>query len=630
MKMIYKKLLAILIATVLMLSSIGCMCVPVAAGALGYLLLADEPESTPVPEPAQPEETLPLPNGMTATPEIVTDDNEPVQEVPQTDRLESRFSTLKYSRPDTQKIRDDINSLTKDLSIISSGAQALLDRYEEIQHEYNHIDTQYSLAYILHSMDVTDTYYQDEYQFLEGELNEIDLPLTDVAIALIENPVTKDLFLETYGQAYIDSVYDNEKLNDEAIQDDLKKDTELQVKYDSLLSSFEVNDGGKMYTIEDITGMEINTMDDYNNYFRLIQLYNEQLNAEAGKIFLEMIPIRTRIAKTLGYGNYADYRYDAYGRDYTLNDLKEVRESAKKYLVPVYKSAYTNLYILNTTYSQAAGNTFEFSTFMNQFQAQLEKLSPEILEAFNYMLRNETYTISESPKKMETSYTTTLTDYNMPFIFTQWDKKSSSVSTIMHEFGHYAHFYRAGGGWNNGDSLDIDEIDSQGMEMIMMHNYEIFFRSYANVYRADKMIDAMYSVLAGLMEDEFQETVYKNPDMTLQQINDLYAELANEYGMNSMYYTYSGEEWAQIPHTFQSPMYYISYAVSMISALEIWEEGETDYNKAQQMYLGIQNRERFAELRETIISSGLPDPVSGQTIRHLAETISAKMDIYLR
>lgn len=45
----------------------------------------------------------------------------------------------------------------------------------------------------------------------------------------------------------------------------------------------------------------------------------------------------------------------------------------------------------------------------------------------------------------------------------------------------------------------------------------------------------VYTVVAGILtaalNDEFQEEVYANPDWTVEQLNELYASLAAEYGL---------------------------------------------------------------------------------------------------
>ena len=64
----------------------------------------------------------------------------------------------------------------------------------------------------------------------------------------------------------------------------------------------------------------------------------------------------------------------------------------------------------------------------------------------------------------------------------------------------------------------------------------------------------------------------------------------------------------QIPHTFQSPYYYISYATSMFAALELYERGQTDFPAAQNIYRAVLYRKDGMRFRETIRAAGLSDP----------------------
>jgi oligoendopeptidase F len=134
------------------------------------------------------------------------------------------------------------------------------------------------------------------------------------------------------------------------------------------------------------------------------------------------------------------------------------------------------------------------------------------------------------------------------------------------------------------------------------------------------LLDALYAIVTGCMEDEFQQRVYANPGMTLEQMNRLYAQLATAYGMEEVY-GFSGMEWVLIPHSFQSPMYYISYAVSMVAALQLWEEQQTSEAEAWEAYWGIMMRGSYSDFRSVLMDNGLSDPLSETTIKRIAALI---------
>ena len=155
----------------------------------------------------------------------------------------------------------------------------------------------------------------------------------------------------------------------------------------------------------------------------------------------------------------------------------------------------------------------------------------------------------------------------------------------------------------------------------MAHAAMLGARGIITPAEAEQLIDGLYAILSGCMEDEFQQRVYENPDMTLEDMNAVYLQLAEEYGFAELY-GYTGTEWAAIPHSFQSPMYYISYAVSMIAAMEIWELSEKDYDAARDVYLTILCRPANSKFRTLATENGLKDPVSPETVQSLAKTVS--------
>ena len=533
------------------------------------------------------------------------------------------FSTLSYERPDTQIIRDAIDALSAKVSAGGDASDLIAD-YQAILREYDHLDSMASLAYMYYVQDVTEEYYDDEYNYLFGELNEIDLPLTDLTIQMFESDVTGDSMRGIFGSTFEENTYLGKQRNSEAIQDDLKRFNELSSEYDTMLSTFTMTYQGKEYSEEDL----IDSYDgDYDAYIARVNAFYKQLNEKVAPIFLELVQVNCRIAKTLGYSSFTEYQYEGYQRDYSPGEAKMIQQAVKDYLVPVYEDAYYQFYYYSDASYYTDGPYISYSEFMQKFEPALKKLSPELLQPFNYMKNNDLIDIDVNTNKMKTSFTIYLEDQTYPFIFTQWEDDTQSCSTVTHEFGHFSsYFLNSHVGWNSTDPLDIAEIDSQGLEMIMMANYEDFYGStYADALRGDALMDAMYVVISGCMEDEFQQAVYANPDMTLEEMNKLYGKLAEEYGLTTLF-PYEGTEWVEIPHTFQSPLYYFSYAASMLVALELWEMAQKNQNKAEDAYLAILHRPADSMLRSLMSDVGLSDPIDPETVRSLSKTLSKFME----
>lgn len=156
--------------------------------------------------------------------------------------------------------------------------------------------------------------------------------------------------------------------------------------------------------------------------------------------------------------------------------------------------------------------------------------------------------------------------------------------------------------------------------LLLFGDYEAFYGDLADQARAAALIDAMYAILSGCMEDEFQQEVYANPDMSLEEMNALYARLGSEYKIGDLY-GYTGREWVAIPHTFQSPLYYISYAVSMLPALELFVLADEDFEAASAAYHAILMRPEYSALRTITEENGLRDPIEPGSIERLSEEL---------
>ena len=341
-----------------------------------------------------------------------------------------RFADMVYERPDIENLEARLNTLyEKVLSGDSNNPDQLFQEYQEVMELYDHADSMLSLAYVLYAFNVHEPFYNDEYQYLEEKLLLLDLTLTDLSIALFEmDEKTEQIARETYGESFIQTVYDGEHLNSEEIQEDLGIEEKLIHEYDKLASSYSIQYGDKDITVEELIADESIPIDIkqelYNRYFT-------EFNAEAGKIFLQLVEVRTRIARKLGYQSYADYQYENYGRDYSTDDARNLQNAVKKYIVPVYLKSILNEYLGEDDYTGFYSLKIEKDSFIDWFKNAAKDFSPLLMESLEYMLRNELYDFKVDENKMEGSFTTYFSDYETPYMFTQWTGDPTCPTTFI-------------------------------------------------------------------------------------------------------------------------------------------------------------------------------------------------------
>ncbi len=525
------------------------------------------------------------------------------------------LAAMTYERPDI----DGMLAAMEDLqSGIKRGkdAEEMIASYQVLQAQYSHADSMLSLVYLLYAFDVTNDFYRDEYAYLQSALSEMDAQMQAVSAALFESSgLAQQLARESFGEGYVDAIIGDHLYDDASIQDLLDSEELLTLEYDNLSATFTLLDNGNRWSYADIMN-DVSLSSE--EYYRLYDAYCAALNEQAGPIFLEQVAIRTEIATRLGYADYATYCYDTYGRDYSPEDARTLHTAVKQYIAPVFIQASER----NDT-SDLGAAYFEEDAFFSALSSSANAFSPLLSEPVTYMLQNRLYDVSESNVKMDTSFTTYIADYRAPFIFSAWNGYADDITTILHELGHFTNYYHnAVVGYSAGDSLDLAEVDAQALVLLLFDDYERFYGDLATQARSAALIDAMYALLSGCMEDEFQQDVYENPDMTLSEMNALYAKLADEYGLQDVY-GYQGTEWVLISHTFQTPMYYISYAASMVPALELFELAQRDAGAAKAAYFNIITRKSYESLGDVLTQNGLDPVFSEGTISRIAEILKA-------
>ena len=520
---------------------------------------------------------------------------------------------MTYVRPDIDGMYAAMDDLQDGIKR-GKNAEDMIAAYQALQEQYSHADSMLSLIYLLYAFDVTDSANRDEYAYLQSTLSELDAQMQGVSAQLFESSdEAKQLAQDSFGKGYVEAIMGDNLYEDATVQDLLNQEEQLTLEYDNLSATFTLLDNGTYWTYNDI----VNDVSLSNEeYYRLYDAYCAAFNEQAGPIYQQQVAIRTQIAAQMGYADYASYCYDTYGRDYTPADARTLHAAVKKYIAPVFIAANDQ----NDT-SDLSAASFGEDAFFSALSSTAIAFSPLLSEPVTYMLQNRLYDVTDSSVKMDSSFTTYISDYRAPFIFSDWTGYADNVATILHELGHFTNYYHnAVVGYSAGDSLDLAEVDAQALVLLLFDDYESFYGDLADEARTAALIDAMYSLLSGCMEDEFQQDVYENPNMSLEQMNTLYGDLAEEYGLQHVY-GYQGTEWVLITHTFQTPMYYISYAASMVPALELFQLAQNDPESAKNAYFHIIMRESYESLGDVLAQNGLAPVFAEDTIAHIADIL---------
>jgi oligoendopeptidase F len=116
--------------------------------------------------------------------------------------------------------------------------------------------------------------------------------------------------------------------------------------------------------------------------------------------------------------------------------------------------------------------------------------------------------------------------------------------------------------------------------------------------------------------------VYTHDIADLDELNEAYLNVSASYGMGEDYYVIDTRYvWVDVMHNFEAPMYYISYATSLIPALEIFDVSLENRERAIDLYNRIASVDPDMGFKETLEENGLADPFAEQTIVDIVNAI---------
>lgn len=320
----------------------------------------------------------------------------------------------------------------------------------------------------------------------------------------------------------------------------------------------------------------------YNALIMEYLSYDEETE-KIGALYRELVDLHNEEAQIVGYKDYADYAYEAsYGRDFTPDDAAALCEAVKPYARQYFGSLYYN----EATYADFSADTDlterELVGLVTQY---MPRVSDDAAKAAAYMEKHGLYFMDSAERVSDLGFTTTLDQYNAPFIYLALYGDQNDIQSMFHEFGHYydAYMNPVPDLLLSVGSLDIFEIHSTGMEALSTGWYEDIYGEDADLARIRFLDSALYTVFSGCLFDEFQRVVYADPSLTPEQISQTFVTIARSYGLRSFGKEFS-HYWMQVNHNFESPFYYISYAVSMLASLQIYEMAENDWAAAAGFY----------------------------------------------
>ncbi|MBO4493542.1 MAG: hypothetical protein J5724_04055, partial [Ruminococcus sp.] len=248
-----------------------------------------------------------------------------------------------------------------------------------------------------------------------------------------------------------------------------------------------------------------------------------------------------------------------------------------------------------------------------------QTLSPELDKYSQKLMDEKLYSICYNDDAYEGAFTDELPTQNSAIIFIGYmDSYRSRLTAAIHEFGHfYATFFDDTHALISKNNLDIAEIQSQGLELLFMQFYDDIYGKSANSMKLYRILNILDSVVSGFLVGEFEYSVIKNKDsLSPEEVVDTFNSYLGKLEID--YHLY------EIPHIFESPGYYISYATSALASLDLLDDVMNDPARALEKYermARISNNSGEYSFRAALKECGFDDVLNEEYITSLSEKL---------
>lgn len=537
---------------------------------------------------------------------------------------------LTYDREHLQEVLDEMTALAQTAEDAVQAADKIQDAaelpdqeriltlYREAEKELNRLLTCRQLTTI--------TYYQDIYneeaaQRQEAVLTDV-LDLADQTYSVL-GKVCRSPYKETMETilqpGIVKGLSEYEEMTDREKEINIRENALEQEYQQAAEEDYTISYKGQEWDFErfEEEGEGLESED----YIAVYQALNKEKNSVLGEIFLELLQLRTELAQLNDYDNYAEYAYECiYNRDYDVKDAKKLFKQVRKEVVPIYQEVLEAFQEMDGSILWREGSELTGEEIWDRICPYLTEMDAELGESARHIREYGLYELNKEACGADLGVTVDLPSFGDAFIYMNSYGGLLDYQQTIHEFGHYNYSYRDTAEFlESSSNMDFMEIHSQGLEMLLYEYYDdILGEEQGDVFKAYEVLNMLDSIVNVLLVSEFEVEVYSDPDMSLEDINKLYLNLSARYGSRYVSEIKELYDWMNIMHLFNAPCYYISYATSAFSSLDLLSMSYANSGEAAETYMELTTLPGYAGYCDIAEYVGLRDIFDKDVPREIA------------
>ncbi|WP_214809261.1 M3 family metallopeptidase [Exiguobacterium sp. s144] len=368
------------------------------------------------------------------------------------------------------------------------------------------------------------------------------------------------------------------------------------------------------------------------------------------RLFSQLVDLRQARASARHQSGYEELAFAELGRiDYTSKDVDHYASIIQTYFLPVKqrfqleqqtflgKQALHPWDVRQSVYTQIDHHvTGSDTSFLDKAQAILESVHLYFADVLREMRHTNHLDIGARSNKAGGGFCEYLPVEQQSFLFMNRIHTFDDLVIFMHEIGHAVHHDAMKETYDGLQPipLEVGEFAAMSLELLSMNEWHQVIPGRKDVARAK--LEQIRSIVEFLPQtiivDRFQSWLYAHPDHLPEERQVSFARLRETYDTDVIDWSetldWKGLEWMSVIHLFETPFYYIEYAIAQIAALQLYHCFTKDPDQTMKDFLAALALSHTHSIQDVYARAGVSFLPSDAEMKELMAFLEGQIEIW--
>lgn len=518
---------------------------------------------------------------------------------------------------------------------------AIIREVDIIKRRY---DSFYEYVFIKITQNNEDKFFNDEFKYFEDNEDEFKKSCVKFAQTLLDDDDI-DKLKKRWGKYFFDKL--------EIMQNLYYKDViGLNINENNIIQEINEYRESKSITFngEKITNRNLEDFVSHpdrnirKNILKLLNINNDQYKAYYAEKYRDLVVIRHKIAKRLGYDGYLDFSdKDRCRINYDRNDIINFRNSIKKHLA-------SQMHIITDIQKEKLGidnlYTYDMRVYFKDYDAlpmqdpylllkkiseNLKKHNPFSSKIIEKMLEEKSFDLEARMNKTNITYASYLHNFDTSFIFTNYEANhtdfSKFITCLSYALINYLSSYNEIIEYTSPED-DIVRAYSTAFSFIIHDFIDKLFVKGSEKYAVAYKIKLLYDILFYCLISEFEESLYLDIKTDVDERYEIFRKLHAKYfpfiSVDKENFDV-GMWWLNYHNLFNTPMLSINYAIGDLSGLDFYNNFNDDKESSFKKMNTLMDNASKEDFLTSIELSGLKNPFVDDNIKDIINKYIASL-----